>query len=227
MAIDLKALANGVKPVSVQSQVITAQVEPVAQQMVQVAAPANAENIDLTSINDNSDEIYQANFNNATGATQNIVLGGMFSLPGEYQYFGLTPSAVDFAVFTEQGATYASNGGTVRSLAKRFTMMNAIIHEIWLQSNVALQGTQNLTVGYITKSLNPKETTIYAPMCDACTNNNTTLFTKEFVGVYPVGKNNYIKIPIVAHADANKYTTVRLKWAAEGRVAALSQAQQF
>ena len=84
-----------------------------------------------------------------------------------------------------------------------------------------------MIVGKVTKSLNFMETTKYAPMCDACDNNNTTLYTKEFVGVFPAGKQNYLRIPIIAHSDNTKFTTVRITWTGEAETANLTAANTF
>lgn len=231
-AVTLQQLANGVQSVSSTSSQAGGfnqnTLNPQPPALVQVGSPANFQAVNLTDINNSGDDTYQSTFFNGTGALRNLVLGGVVSLAGQYQYYGgaFSPSAVDFATFQDTGATlYPANAGTWQSLAIKFTQSPAIIQEIALQSNLLSQSQKNIVAGFIQKSLQIKQNTLYTSLCDACSNNNTTVYTKIFDKMaLPVGQNNFINIPIVAMTDIGSDSTlVRLKWLSESVVSAQSQ----
>lgn len=227
--LDLQKLAMGFTTVQSQSSVPKAElIQAVAtvetpRELVQVAAPANYSQINLQNLQKGNDDIFQGTLKNESGATRNLIIGGLFSLKGEYQAYNLTPSAVDFATVLELTSAFPSSTGIFQGLNSRIKVMPVIFSMITLQTNVAGQSTQSIKTGFITKSLTPQENTIFSPVCDACQNNNTTLYTKEFKGVFVAGRNNYISIPLVSMPNPGEFVTIRLQYAGEEQVAALTQ----
>lgn len=227
MSVDLNKLAMGFvqtrQSAAPKAELIqaVATIEP-ATEMVQVAQPAQYAQINLQSLQKGNDNIFQGSLRNESGATRNLIIGGLFSLQGEYQGFNLQPSAVDFATVIELTSLAPSNTGIFQGLNSRLKNMPAVISKITMQTDVPAQSTQSIKTGFITKSLTPQENTVFSPVCDACQNNNTTLYTKEFNGVFVVGRNNYISIPLVAMVGA-QFVTIRLEYAGEEQVAALTQ----
>lgn len=228
MSIDLNKLALGFvtqrQSMAPKAELIqaVATVEP-ATEMVQVAQPAQYAQINLQSLQKGNDNIFQGTLKNESDATRNLIIGGLFSLKGEYQGFNLQPSAVDFATVLELTSLSPSSTGIFQGLNQRIKIMPAVFSKITMQTNVPAQSTQSIKTGFLTKSLTPQENTIFSPVCDACQNNNTTLFTKEFNGVFVVGRNNYISIPLVRMPALGEFVTLRLEYAGEEQVAALTQ----
>ena len=192
------------------------------QELVQVANPANYSAINMQNLQKGNDNIFQGTLRNESGASRNLIIGGLFSLQGEYQAFNLNPSAVDFATVIELTSLAPSNTGIFQGLNTRLKQMPAVFSKITIQTDVAAQSNQSIKTGFITKSLTPQENTVFSPVCDACQNNNTTIFTKEFNGVFMAGRNNYISIPLVSMAGA-QFATIRLEYAGEEQIASLTQ----
>jgi hypothetical protein len=192
------------------------------RELVQVANPANYSAINMQNLQKGNDNLFQGTLRNESGSTRNLIIGGLFSLQGEYQAFNLLPSAVDFATVIELTSLAPSNTGIFQGLNTRLKQMPAVFSKITIQTDVASQSNQSITTGFITKALKPQENTLFSPVCDACQNNNVTIFTKEFNGVFMAGRNNYISIPLVAMVGA-QFATIRLEYAGEEQIASLTQ----
>lgn len=227
--IDLKALSLGFTSQQVAGQSVPKAelIQAVAtvetpRELVQVAQPANYSAINLQSLQKGNDNLFQGTLRNESGATRNLIIGGLFSLQGEYQGFNLAPSAVDFATVIELTSLAPSNTGIFQGLNSRLKQMPAVFSKITMQTDVAAQSNQNIKTGFITKSLTPQENTIFSPVCDSCQNNNIVVFTKEFNGVFVVGRNNYISIPLIPMVGA-QFVMIRLEYAGEEQIASLTQ----
>jgi len=228
--IDLRQLAQGVVPISVPGSgenkaeliaaVATAQTP---RELVQVSQPANFATINLQNLQNGEDNVFQGTLKNESGSSKNLIIGGLFSLQGEYQAFNLKASAVDYATVIELTSDAPSNTGIFQGLNFRLKHLPAVFSMITMQTNVPAQSNQSIKTGFITKSLTPQENTVFSPVCDACQNNNTTLYTKEFKGVYVVGKNNYISIPLVSMPGVGEFVTLRFTYAGEAQVTSLTQ----
>ena len=225
---NLEALSAGYRQVGNQGRTAQASLiaavasaEP-AQQLVQVAPPVNYASINVSQLSENVDDIYQVTVRNETGATQTVFFGGLFSLPGQNQFYGFPPSAVDFATFTEPGFAFPANGGSIKGANNRFNIMPAVVSRFVIQTPSATQANQKLTVGQLTKSLNKQETALYPGICDACYNNNTVINTREWVRPFGLGKNSYLAYPILQYLGSND-VTIRMEFAGEAAVSGMTQ----
>lgn len=180
--------------------------------------------INLQSLQTLKDDTFAGRLRNESGANRDLIIGGLTSSPGSYLFFNSIPSAVDFAKVIELSSS-SSKGpstGTFQGFNSRFNYMPSILKSIVIQTNIVEQSIVNIRKGFINKSLSFEEEVIYSPVCDYCLNNNNIVFTKKFEGIFPVGKNNFISIPLVdvksKHNKSQLYIYLEFNYGAEEQV---------
>lgn len=193
---------------------------PSKTELVQIGAPINCNNILVSNLIGNDDNIIEFNFVNNTGADQTVYFSSLFGQPGDHEAFGQPPSAVDFPNFEEVGSLDPSNTGSLRGFNFRTGIMGLLISVFTIQTTSLAQAGQPLIIGFLTKTLTRKESKKIPAFCDACFNNNSSAYTKEFRGVFAWGKANYlgykvlagsnvlIRIELLAEANCEGYTAI-------------------
>lgn len=216
--VNLSKLQQGIRTVGCDTVApIIVQQTSVCEDVVCGNPTVAGRELNIQNITNTDDFCYEASFANTTGATRDLILGGAIGLQGEYQDFcdEFEPSATDFALFIQTDCTlYTANGGNWRGFNKMVRAFgSAIVCEVEISSRNPLQRSLGLRTGVI----NPMQLTdcpskIRAKLCNECpTNNGDDLWVSRFTNTIPVGKANYLAIPIAATPELDPIpTTVRV-----------------
>lgn len=181
------ALEGGTKQVQ---QIVT--VEDKGQSLVQITQPTVSSKINTTALAKDTTNVIEFNFTNNTGSAQILYLSALFGTPGSHTDFGLQPSAVDFSNFLETDSLVPNFGGIVKGFNRRAARTPFIIGKLTIQTTDFAQSNNKLIVGSINELNQKSETSKIPNVCDSCSNNNSSAYTKDFRGPFTVGGNAYL-----------------------------------